>query len=80
MRHWSEKESFPELEEFLGIEFQEGTIIWHIATDVFLTKSKQAKVEGASGRVEAVKLLSNYMEFLLMEWTYKLLDLAQNSL
>lgn len=72
--------SFPELEEFLGVEFQEGVIIWHIATDVFLAKSKRAKMEGASARVKAIKLLSNYMAFLLVERPYMLPGLAQNRL
>ncbi|KAF6998393.1 hypothetical protein CFC21_014515 [Triticum aestivum] len=75
-----QNKSFPELEEFLGVEFQEGVIIWHIATDVFLIKSERARVEGASGRVEAIKLMSNYMVFLLVERPYMLPGLAQNRL
>ncbi|XP_037480266.1 uncharacterized protein LOC119357390 [Triticum dicoccoides] len=75
-----QNKSFPELEEFLGVEFQEGVIIWHIATDVFLIKSERARVEGASGRVEAIKVMSNYMVFLLVERPYMLPGLAQNRL
>ncbi|KAF8692664.1 hypothetical protein HU200_039492 [Digitaria exilis] len=64
----------------LGVEFQEGIIIWHIGTDVFLANTKQAKEEGALARVEAIKLLSNYMMFLLVEQPDMLPGLAQNRL
>ena len=29
-----------EQENDIGVEFQEGIIIWHIATEVFITKSR----------------------------------------
>uniref|UniRef100_A0ACD5WMH9 Uncharacterized protein n=1 Tax=Avena sativa TaxID=4498 RepID=A0ACD5WMH9_AVESA len=60
------------LKESLGVEFQEGIIIWHIGTDVFLAKSKTAKTKEAAERVEAIKVLSNYMMFLLVDRPYML--------
>ncbi|CAN6197480.1 unnamed protein product [Urochloa humidicola] len=69
-----------ELLDYLGVEFQEGIIIWHIGTDVFLANSKQAREESASANVEAIKMLSNYMMFLLVEHPDMLPGLAQNRL
>uniref|UniRef100_A0ACD5YZK0 Uncharacterized protein n=1 Tax=Avena sativa TaxID=4498 RepID=A0ACD5YZK0_AVESA len=60
------------LKESLGVKFQEGIIIWHIGTDVFLAKSKTAKTKEAAERVEAIKVLSNYMMFLLVDRPYML--------
>uniref|UniRef100_A0ACD5Z0F0 Uncharacterized protein n=1 Tax=Avena sativa TaxID=4498 RepID=A0ACD5Z0F0_AVESA len=60
------------LKESLGVEFQEGIIIWHIGTDVFLAKSKTARTKEAAERVEAITVLSNYMMFLLVDRPYML--------
>ncbi|VAH42025.1 unnamed protein product [Triticum turgidum subsp. durum] len=72
------------LQKSLGVEFQEGIIIWHIGTDVFLSKSERAKAEAASprplGLVKAIKVLSNYMMFLLVERPYMLPGNAQSRL
>ncbi|KAK1653923.1 hypothetical protein QYE76_071728 [Lolium multiflorum] len=68
------------LKDSLGIEFQEGIIIWHIATDVFLAKSKRARAEDMERCVEAIKVLSNYMMFLLVKRPDMLPGLAQNRL
>ncbi|KAF8690874.1 hypothetical protein HU200_041278 [Digitaria exilis] len=80
--HWSslEDQDYNALMVSLGVEFQEGIIIWHIGTDVFLANSKLAKEEGSSARVEAIKLFSNYMMFLLVEQPDMLPGLAQNRL
>uniref|UniRef100_A0A453L5M8 DUF4220 domain-containing protein n=2 Tax=Aegilops tauschii TaxID=37682 RepID=A0A453L5M8_AEGTS len=51
----------------LSVEFQECIIIWHIASDVFLAKSKGAKEEEARDNVKAIKVISNHMIFLLVE-------------
>ncbi|CAL5079661.1 unnamed protein product [Urochloa decumbens] len=72
--------SYKAFMDSLGVELQEGIIIWHIGTDVFLAKSKQAKEEGASANVEVIKMLSNYMMFLLVEHPDMLPGLAQNRL
>uniref|UniRef100_A0ACD5WM25 Uncharacterized protein n=1 Tax=Avena sativa TaxID=4498 RepID=A0ACD5WM25_AVESA len=62
----------------LGDEFQEGIIIWHIATDFFLSKCKSGNA--SRGVVSTVKALSNYMMFLLVERPYMLPGTAQNKL
>ncbi|XP_062224704.1 uncharacterized protein LOC133923408 [Phragmites australis] len=60
-----------------GDEFQEGIIVWHIATDIFLARSG-AKNEPEA--VEAVRAMSNYMMFLLVERPYMLPGLSQYKL
>ncbi|CAM0908075.1 unnamed protein product [Alopecurus aequalis] len=60
------------LKHSLGVEFQEGIIIWHIGTDVFLAKSQRAKAEDAAPYVAAIKVLSDYMMFLLVDRPYML--------
>ncbi|KAF8690671.1 hypothetical protein HU200_041044 [Digitaria exilis] len=81
-RHRSslENQDYNPLKVSLGVEFQEGIIIWHLRSDVFLANSKQAREEGASAQVEVIKLLSNYMMFLLVEHPDMLPGLAQNRL
>ncbi|CAM0885535.1 unnamed protein product [Alopecurus aequalis] len=64
--------------ETLGDEFQEGIIIWHIGTDFFLSKCKSANTSLGLGN--AIKALSNYMMFLLVERPYMLPGIAQNRL
>ncbi|KAM0833655.1 hypothetical protein ACQ4PT_064126 [Festuca glaucescens] len=68
------------LKESLGVEFQEGILIWHLGTDVFLAKSRTAKAEDAAERVEAIKVLSNYMMFLLVDRPFMLPGQPQNRL
>ncbi|CAM0870727.1 unnamed protein product [Alopecurus aequalis] len=54
----------------LGNEFQEGIINWHIGTDFFLSKCKSSADH--EDLVNAVKVLSHYMMFLLVERPYML--------
>ncbi|XP_048551842.1 uncharacterized protein LOC125531493, partial [Triticum urartu] len=68
------------LKNSLGIEFQEGIIIWHIGTDLFLAMSERAKAEDVLPHVKAIKVLSNYMMFLLVGRPYMLPGNAQNRL
>lgn len=68
------------LRDSLGVEFQEGIIIWHIGTDIFLAKSDRAKAQDAAPRVEAIRVLSNYLMFLLVERPYMLPGQPQNRL
>ncbi|CAM0913655.1 unnamed protein product [Alopecurus aequalis] len=68
------------LKDSLGVEFQECIIIWHVGTDVFLAKSERTKDEEASLDVEAIKVISNYMMFLLVEQPDMLPGLSQNRL
>ncbi|KAK1677134.1 hypothetical protein QYE76_037982 [Lolium multiflorum] len=68
------------LKESLGVEFQEGILIWHLGTDVFLAKSRTAKAKDAAERVEAIKMLSNYMMFLLVDRPFMLPGQPQNRL
>ncbi|KAM0842301.1 hypothetical protein ACQ4PT_058446 [Festuca glaucescens] len=68
------------LKESLGVEFQEGILIWHLGTDVFLAKSRTAKAEDAAERVEAIKVLSNYKMFLLVDRPFMLPGQPQNRL
>ncbi|CAM0885518.1 unnamed protein product [Alopecurus aequalis] len=62
----------------LGNEFQEGIIIWHIGKDFF--HSKCMSTNASVDLVNAIKALSNYMMFLLVERTYMLPGIAQNRL
>ncbi|CAM0901641.1 unnamed protein product [Alopecurus aequalis] len=66
------------LKDSLGVEFQECIIIWHIGTDVFLAKSDRN--EEASHDMEAIKVISNYMMFLLVQQPDMLPGLSQNRL
>ncbi|OEL22027.1 hypothetical protein BAE44_0016954 [Dichanthelium oligosanthes] len=63
----------------LGVEFQEGVIIWHIGTDIFLAKSSRDAGDAAD-LVKAIRTLSNYMMFLLVDHPKMLPGLAQNIL
>jgi hypothetical protein len=49
---------------YVGAEFQEDVIIWHIATDAFIAKSTGDDAAGDAGLVRDVRTLSNYMAFL----------------
>uniref|UniRef100_M8BHM2 DUF4220 domain-containing protein n=1 Tax=Aegilops tauschii TaxID=37682 RepID=M8BHM2_AEGTA len=66
----------------LGVEFQEGIIIWHIATDLYLLDDKHTGLGTMEGQAlyEPVRVLSNYMMFLLVERPYMLPGLAQSRL
>ncbi|KAG0524987.1 hypothetical protein BDA96_06G016700 [Sorghum bicolor] len=77
----------------LGVEFQEGVIIWHIGTDIFLARSRsgieEAAAAGGGGGddaavaaglplvVKMIRTLSNYMMFLLVNHPNMLPGLAQ---
>ncbi|GJN12050.1 hypothetical protein PR202_ga30294 [Eleusine coracana subsp. coracana] len=50
----------------LGVEFQEGIIIWHIGTDIFLTKRNRDASDEVD-LVKSIRALSNYMMFLLVD-------------
>ncbi|XP_062224705.1 uncharacterized protein LOC133923410 [Phragmites australis] len=69
--------SYQDVSQFIGIEFQEGIIIWHIATEIFLACSA---VKNEMEEVKAVRAMSNYMMFLLVERPYMLPGLPQNRL
>lgn len=78
---------YDDLENRLGVEFQEGIIIWHIATELFLLhkSGKKAKAvpmedEALCASEEEVMLLSNYLMFLLVERPNMLPGLAQSRL
>ncbi|PUZ46189.1 hypothetical protein GQ55_7G030400 [Panicum hallii var. hallii] len=66
-------------DNFLGAELQEGIIIWHIATDIFLANRHNTNPEDKQ-RVKEVQTLSNYMMFLLVKRPDMLPGLAQNKL
>ncbi|KAI5003897.1 hypothetical protein ZWY2020_031140 [Hordeum vulgare] len=66
------------LKDSLGVEFQECVIIWHLGTDVFLAKSDRA--EDGDEDVEAIRVISNYMMFLLVQQPDMLPGLSQNRL
>lgn len=59
------------LKHYIRDEIHEGILIWHIATDVYLyhRHRNHAKEEDATTtqHVEAIKVLSNYLMFLLVE-------------
>ncbi|CAM0942645.1 unnamed protein product [Alopecurus aequalis] len=48
----------------LNLEFGKSVLIWHLATDIYLTKSKEIGRQGQLAKV--VQMLSNYMMFLLV--------------
>nr|AHW98495.1 hypothetical protein [Oryza brachyantha] len=54
------------LERYIRDEIQEQILIWHIATDIYLAKNAE-RDDASSQLVEAVKLVSNYIMFLLVE-------------
>lgn len=61
----------------LGVEFQEGIIIWHLGTDIFLAKSGIEAGDAAS-LVKFIRILSNYLMFLLVVHPKMLPGLPQN--
>ncbi|PVH34763.1 hypothetical protein PAHAL_7G024800 [Panicum hallii] len=64
----------------LGVEFQEGVIIWHIGTDIFLAKSSRDAGDDTADLVKDIRMLSNYLMFLLVDHPKMLPGLAQNML
>ncbi|OEL34957.1 hypothetical protein BAE44_0004023 [Dichanthelium oligosanthes] len=72
------KDFLGKLGTFKGVDFHESILIWHIATDLFLTSSKQAKEDEARPIVEAIIAVSNYMMFLMAKRPYMLPGLPQN--
>ncbi|KAL6885470.1 hypothetical protein ACP4OV_010249 [Aristida adscensionis] len=54
-------------EDQLAWSLEEKILVWHIATDIYLTSAykKQPKPKQEANKVEAVEALSNYMMFLL---------------
>uniref|UniRef100_A0A0D9ZGR7 DUF4220 domain-containing protein n=1 Tax=Oryza glumipatula TaxID=40148 RepID=A0A0D9ZGR7_9ORYZ len=53
------------LQRYIRDEIQEGILIWHIATDVYLRTCEGSKKQETI--VRAIKLLSNYLMFLMVE-------------
>uniref|UniRef100_A0A0D9VAQ2 DUF4220 domain-containing protein n=1 Tax=Leersia perrieri TaxID=77586 RepID=A0A0D9VAQ2_9ORYZ len=50
----------------VNIEFDESIFVWHIATEVYISQSKHAEAEHDQEKlIEAAKVMSNYMMFLL---------------
>jgi hypothetical protein len=64
--------------KILGVEFQDGIIIWHIGTDIFLAKRKSYSRDVAD-LVKSIRMLSNYMMFLVVEHPNMLPGLAQTT-
>jgi hypothetical protein len=62
----------------LGVEFQDGIMIWHIGTDIFLARRKSYSRDVA-GLVKSIRVLSNYMMFLVVEHPDMLPGLAQTT-
>ncbi|VAH40910.1 uncharacterized protein [Triticum aestivum] len=69
---------YMELEDWHGVDFHESIISWHIATDLILAAGQPSGHDAADGRVEAVRALSNYMMFLLVDRPDMLPGLPQN--
>ncbi|KAL6843246.1 hypothetical protein ACP4OV_026959 [Aristida adscensionis] len=51
------------------LAFDQSILVWHLATDKFV---RHSKVTNTGALVEAIKVLSNYMMFLLVEHPYML--------
>ncbi|KAL6853569.1 hypothetical protein ACP4OV_019598 [Aristida adscensionis] len=68
---------YDNLKDHLGDDFQEAIIIMHIGTDVFLARSTGAD---APEYVQAIRTLSNYLMFLLVQRPYMLPGLPQSML
>ncbi|XP_052151801.1 uncharacterized protein LOC127770176 [Oryza glaberrima] len=54
------------LQRFIRDEIQESILIWHIATDVYL-RTREGSKRHDTTFVRAIKLLSNYLMFLMVE-------------
>lgn len=80
-RSWESKRRLV-LESF-DLQLEEAILVWHIATNVYLHRYRQKRMDGGSERqedgddlVEAVEALSDYMVFLLAARPYMLPPLA----
>ncbi|KAL5215280.1 hypothetical protein ABZP36_004432 [Zizania latifolia] len=51
-----------DIKKFHGVDFHESVLIWHIATEMFLTEKER---DGSP--VEAIRALSNYLMFLFVD-------------
>nr|CAB3465908.1 unnamed protein product [Digitaria exilis] len=75
------KENKDEITKYFGVEFQECIIVWHIGTDVSLDRSSGVvDAADAADLVNAIRMLSNYLFFLLVDRPYMLPGLAQTTL
>ncbi|KAL5214823.1 hypothetical protein ABZP36_003975 [Zizania latifolia] len=61
------------IEDYHGVDFHESVLIWHIATEMFLTKKER---DGSP--VEAIRALSNYLMFLFVDRPDMLPGVRQN--
>ncbi|KAG0524985.1 hypothetical protein BDA96_06G016500 [Sorghum bicolor] len=83
--YWKEMDLYYSLatrgrNNYLGVEFQEGVIIWHIATDIFIANSRGEDDAGDADLVRDIRTLSNYMVFLMVDSPNMLPGLAQSML
>lgn len=73
---------FKQLRTWHGVDFHESIISWHIATDLILAARERTSSawdhDETAHRVEAVRALSNYMMFLLVDCPDMLPGLPQN--
>ncbi|TVU07063.1 hypothetical protein EJB05_47103, partial [Eragrostis curvula] len=70
-----------ELGKYIRVEFQEGVIIWHIATDIFLARSSSSSSDNELAEMaRPVRAISNYMMFLLVDRPHMLPGLSQSRL
>jgi hypothetical protein len=69
---------YEKLEDWHGVDFHESVIVWHIATDLILSKMDENSHGAADDPVEIVRTLSNYMMFLLVDRPDMLPGLPQN--
>ncbi|KAL5215272.1 hypothetical protein ABZP36_004424 [Zizania latifolia] len=62
MRSKDRAEQFKAIKGYHGLDFHESVLIWHIATEMFLTEKER---DGSP--VEAIRALSNYLMFLFVD-------------
>ncbi|KAG8064137.1 hypothetical protein GUJ93_ZPchr0004g39047 [Zizania palustris] len=67
-------ELFENIKPYHGVDFHESVLIWHIATEMFLTTRE---LDGLP-IVEAIRALSNYLMFLFVDRPDMLPGLPQN--
>jgi len=72
-----ERHDFKVEEAHLGAEVQEAIVIWHIATDILLVKLEKLRTKDTESVVGAIKAISHYLMFLLVERPAMLPGLAQ---
>ncbi|KAG8089691.1 hypothetical protein GUJ93_ZPchr0011g27080 [Zizania palustris] len=66
---------YEEIKTFRGVDFHESVLIWHIATEMFLTTRER---DPSPNIVEAIRALSNYLMFLFVDRPDMLPGLPQN--